>query len=68
MVGVLHILAQETGGVDAAAKAPNWFMTHAYIIPMLCVASNYEDNEVLAISTTTDQKFWAGTSAGMRSW
>src|SRR6185295_6400307 len=31
------ILAQETG--SDAAKAPNWFMTHAYIIPLVCVAS-----------------------------
>jgi NADH-quinone oxidoreductase subunit L len=38
VVGLLHILAQETAGTEAAT-APNWFMAHAYIIPLLCAAS-----------------------------
>ena len=41
MVGLVQILAQE-GGESAQAiaqTAPNWFVQHAFLIPLLCFAS-----------------------------
>ena len=37
MVGLITALASE--GAEAAAVAPNWFVQHAYLIPLLCFAS-----------------------------
>ena len=37
MVGLLAALGSE--GAEAAAAAPNWFVQHAYLIPLLCFAS-----------------------------
>jgi NADH-quinone oxidoreductase subunit L len=37
VVGLVGTLASE--GAEAAAVAPNWFMQHAYLIPLLCFAS-----------------------------
>ena len=41
MVGLLQILAQEGGETPAAIaqSAPNWFVQHAFLIPLLCFAS-----------------------------
>ncbi|MDP9184095.1 MAG: NADH-quinone oxidoreductase subunit L, partial [Actinomycetota bacterium] len=37
MVGLIAALATE--GAEAATVAPNWFVQHAYLIPLLCFAS-----------------------------
>jgi NADH-quinone oxidoreductase subunit L len=37
VVGLIAALGSE--GAEAAAVAPNWFVEHAYLIPILCVAS-----------------------------
>jgi NADH-quinone oxidoreductase subunit L len=37
VVGLIAALASE--GAEAAAVAPNWFVQHAYLIPLLCFAS-----------------------------
>jgi NADH-quinone oxidoreductase subunit L len=41
VVGLLQILAQEGGETPAAIAqtAPNWFVQHAFLIPLLCFAS-----------------------------
>jgi NADH-quinone oxidoreductase subunit L len=41
VVGLLQILAQEGGEAPAAIAqtAPNWFVQHAFLIPLLCFAS-----------------------------
>jgi NADH-quinone oxidoreductase subunit L len=37
VVGLIAVLGSE--GAEAAAAAPNWFVQHAYLIPLLCFAS-----------------------------
>ena len=37
MVGLIAVLGSE--GAEAAAAAPNWFVQHAFLIPLLCFAS-----------------------------
>ena len=41
MVGLINVLAQEGGEAAAstAAAAPNWFVQHAFLIPLLAFAS-----------------------------
>jgi len=37
VVGLIAVLGSE--GAEAAAAAPNWFVQHAFLIPLLCFAS-----------------------------
>ena len=39
MVGLVGFLAQEGGEAAAAATGGNWFVQHAYLIPLFCFAS-----------------------------